>query len=72
MMLLKCISIAVVLLSFVYSLIKFIVQVISNLTATMAPLFYMEAWGRFPKERDRLFKLITESKVRIFQKAEVA
>ncbi|KAK4745755.1 hypothetical protein SAY87_012067 [Trapa incisa] len=38
------------------------IQVISNHTAAMAPLFYMEAWGRFPKESDRLFKLITESK----------
>lgn len=63
MVLMKCISIIVVLFSFVTSLINFIIQVVSNLTATMAPLFYMEAWGRFPKERDRLFKLITESKV---------
>ncbi|XVF63491.1 hypothetical protein PTKIN_Ptkin09bG0090900 [Pterospermum kingtungense] len=38
------------------------IQVISNLSATTAPLFYMESWGRFPKERDRLFKLITDSK----------
>ncbi|KAK4796069.1 hypothetical protein SAY86_028395 [Trapa natans] len=38
------------------------IQVISNHTATMAPLFYMEGWGRFPKESDRLFKLISESK----------
>lgn len=38
-------------------------QVISNLSATTAPLFAMESWGRFPKERDRLFKLIADSKV---------
>ncbi|XVE94341.1 hypothetical protein REPUB_Repub02eG0001000 [Reevesia pubescens] len=38
------------------------IQVISNLSATTGPLFYMESWGRFPKERDRLFKLITDSK----------
>lgn len=38
------------------------VQVISNLSATTGPLFYMESWGRFPKERERLFKLITYSK----------
>ncbi|KAE8704254.1 protein LYK5-like [Hibiscus syriacus] len=38
------------------------VQVISNLSGTTGPLFYMESWGRFPKERDRLFKLINDSK----------
>ncbi|XVE69543.1 hypothetical protein DITRI_Ditri10aG0000100 [Diplodiscus trichospermus] len=38
------------------------VKVISNLSATTGPLFYMESWGRFPKERDRLFKLIRDSK----------
>ncbi|XVE69542.1 hypothetical protein DITRI_Ditri10aG0000100 [Diplodiscus trichospermus] len=38
------------------------IQVISNLSATTGPLFYMESWGRFPKERDRLFKLIRDSK----------
>ncbi|KAB2634034.1 hypothetical protein D8674_043041 [Pyrus ussuriensis x Pyrus communis] len=38
------------------------IQVISNLSATTGPLFYMESWGRFPKERDRLFKLIEDSK----------
>ncbi|XP_007018621.2 PREDICTED: uncharacterized protein LOC18592061 isoform X2 [Theobroma cacao] len=38
------------------------IQVISNLSATTGPLFYMESWGRFPKERNRLFKLIADSK----------
>ncbi|OAY63270.1 Alkaline phosphatase D [Ananas comosus] len=38
------------------------IQVISNLSATTAPLFSMEAWGRFPKERERLYKLIDSSK----------
>ncbi|XP_059636903.1 uncharacterized protein LOC132279003 isoform X2 [Cornus florida] len=38
------------------------IQVISNLSATTGPLFYMESWGRFPKERNRLFKLISDSK----------
>ncbi|XP_062099414.1 uncharacterized protein LOC133805295 [Humulus lupulus] len=38
------------------------IQVISNLSATTGPLFYMESWGRFPKERERLFKLIADSK----------
>ncbi|XP_071923846.1 uncharacterized protein [Coffea arabica] len=38
------------------------IQVISNLSATTGPLFYMESWGRFPKERSRLFELISESK----------
>ncbi|KAL1225082.1 hypothetical protein V5N11_019214 [Cardamine amara subsp. amara] len=38
------------------------VQVISNLSATTGPLFYMESWGRFPKERKRLFKLIADTK----------
>ncbi|PON73264.1 Alkaline phosphatase D-related [Trema orientale] len=38
------------------------IQVISNLSATTGPLFYLESWGRFPKERDRLFKLIADSK----------
>lgn len=40
-----------------------LIQVISNLSATTGPLFYMESWGRFPKERDRLFQLIADSKV---------
>lgn len=38
------------------------IQVISNLSANLQPLFAMESWGRFPKERDRLFKLIADSK----------
>lgn len=38
------------------------IQVIANLSATTGPLFYMECWGRFPKERTRLFQLISESK----------
>ncbi|OMP05962.1 Alkaline phosphatase D-related protein, partial [Corchorus capsularis] len=37
------------------------IQVISNLSATTGPLFYMESWGRFPKERNRLFKLIADT-----------
>ncbi|XP_028806228.1 uncharacterized protein LOC114761078 isoform X2 [Neltuma alba] len=38
------------------------IQVISNLSAATRPLFAMESWGRFPKERDRLFKVIADSK----------
>ncbi|KAJ6411813.1 hypothetical protein OIU84_004976 [Salix udensis] len=38
------------------------VQVISNLSATTRPLFSLESWGRFPKERNRLFKLIADTK----------
>ncbi|XP_045786345.1 uncharacterized protein LOC123881666 [Trifolium pratense] len=38
------------------------IQVISNLSAAVQPMFSMESWGRFPKERDRLFKLIADSK----------
>ncbi|KAF8406780.1 hypothetical protein HHK36_008872 [Tetracentron sinense] len=38
------------------------IQVVSNLSATTGPLFYVESWGRFPKERERLFKLIGDSK----------
>ncbi|XP_077211097.1 calcineurin-like metallo-phosphoesterase superfamily protein [Tasmannia lanceolata] len=38
------------------------IQVISNVSATTGPLFYLESWGRFPKERNRLFKLIANSK----------
>ncbi|RVX15848.1 hypothetical protein CK203_005807 [Vitis vinifera] len=40
------------------------IQVISNLSAITGPIFYLECWGRFPKERERLFKLIADSKVR--------
>lgn len=42
------------------------VQVVSNLSASTGPLFYLEGWGRFPKDRDRLFKLIADVKVKIF------
>ncbi|XP_059459505.1 uncharacterized protein LOC132189046 isoform X1 [Corylus avellana] len=38
------------------------IQVISNLSAATGPLFSFESWGRFPKERDHLFKLIADSK----------
>lgn len=38
------------------------IQVVSNLSATTDPMFHVEAWGRFPKERDRLYKLIADSK----------
>ncbi|MED6169567.1 hypothetical protein PIB30_022508 [Stylosanthes scabra] len=38
------------------------VQVIPNHTAITLPFFDMESWTRFPKERDRLFKLIADSK----------
>ncbi|XP_038702706.1 uncharacterized protein LOC119999293 isoform X1 [Tripterygium wilfordii] len=37
------------------------IQVISNLSAITGPIFYVESWGRFPKERDRLFSLIADS-----------
>jgi alkaline phosphatase D len=38
-------------------------QVVSNLSATTGPLFYVESWARFPRERERLFRLIDSSKV---------
>ncbi|KAF3338715.1 PhoD-like phosphatase [Carex littledalei] len=38
------------------------VQVISNISATGNPLVFIECWGHFPKERERLFKLIDDSK----------
>lgn len=38
------------------------IQVVSNISATTGPLFYLESWGRFPKERTRLYKLIANSK----------
>lgn len=38
------------------------IQVISNHSATTGPLFYIELWGRFPREKSRLFKLISDSK----------
>ncbi|XP_020526401.1 uncharacterized protein LOC18439636 isoform X3 [Amborella trichopoda] len=37
------------------------IQVISNFSATTEPLFHVESWAHFPKERDRLFKLIVNS-----------
>jgi phosphodiesterase/alkaline phosphatase D-like protein len=40
-----------------------IMQVVSNLSATTGPLFYVESWARFPRERERLFRLIDSSKV---------
>lgn len=45
------------------SLCILLTQVVSNLSATTGPLFGMESWARFPKERKRLFKLITDTKV---------
>ena len=39
------------------------VQVVSNLSATTGPLFYVESFARFPRERERLFRLIDSSKV---------
>ncbi|KAG9455550.1 hypothetical protein H6P81_000058 [Aristolochia fimbriata] len=38
------------------------IQVVENLSALTEPLFSVESWGRFPKERDQLFKLIKTSK----------
>nr|GFA01498.1 calcineurin-like metallo-phosphoesterase superfamily protein [Tanacetum cinerariifolium] len=38
------------------------IKVISNLSACTGPLFYMESWGRFPSERKRLFRMISDSK----------
>ncbi|KAM3341483.1 hypothetical protein P3S68_026449 [Capsicum galapagoense] len=38
------------------------IQVISNHSATTGPLFYPESWGRFPREKSRLFKLLSHSK----------
>ncbi|GAA0157886.1 esterase [Lithospermum erythrorhizon] len=38
------------------------IQVISNLSASTRPLFSTESWGRFPKERAHLFKLLSETK----------
>ncbi|KAL0916057.1 hypothetical protein M5K25_013539 [Dendrobium thyrsiflorum] len=36
-------------------------QVVSNLSASTGPIFYVESWGHFPKERERLYKLISDS-----------
>jgi len=38
------------------------IQVVSNLSATTGPLFYVESWARFPRERERLYRLIESSK----------
>ncbi|XP_031103739.1 uncharacterized protein LOC116007252 [Ipomoea triloba] len=38
------------------------IQVITNHSASVGPLFYMESWGRFPSERSHLFKLLSDSK----------
>lgn len=38
------------------------VQVISNHSAVTSPFFSIEGWGRFPKERKRLFQLINDTK----------
>lgn len=37
------------------------IQVVSNFSAVAQPLFNVESWAHFPKERDRLFKLIADS-----------
>ncbi|XP_020572992.1 uncharacterized protein LOC110019599 isoform X1 [Phalaenopsis equestris] len=37
------------------------IQVVSNLSANTGPIFYVESWGHFPKERERLYKLISDS-----------
>ncbi|KAI0503918.1 hypothetical protein KFK09_014864 [Dendrobium nobile] len=37
------------------------VKVVSNLSASTGPIFYVESWGHFPKERKRLYKLISDS-----------
>lgn len=42
------------------------IQVISNLSATTGPLFYVESWARFPRERERLFRLIDSKKWSVF------
>ncbi|KAH9606083.1 hypothetical protein KSS87_019227 [Heliosperma pusillum] len=38
------------------------IQVISNFSAVTRPFFSVEGWSRFPNERDRLFRLIRDSK----------
>ncbi|XP_057832016.2 uncharacterized protein LOC131042706 isoform X3 [Cryptomeria japonica] len=37
------------------------IKVVSNFSAVVQPLFHVESWTHFPKERDRLFKLIADS-----------
>lgn len=39
------------------------IQVLANFSATVQPLFYVESWSHFPKERSRLFNLISETNV---------
>ena len=38
-------------------------QVLPNFSATVQPMFYVESWSHFPKERDRLLKLIKDTNV---------
>ena len=38
-------------------------QVLPNFSATVQPMFYVESWSHFPKERDRLLKLIEDTNV---------
>ncbi|XP_074273435.1 uncharacterized protein LOC141597028 [Silene latifolia] len=38
------------------------IQVTSNFSAVTRPFFSVEGWSRFPKERNRLFQLIRDSK----------
>ena len=40
-------------------------QVLSNFSVVVQPLFHVESWAHFPKERDRLFKLVADSSVGI-------
>ena len=49
------------------------IQVMSKFSDVVQPLFYVESWAHLPKERDRLFKLITDSNRRgvIFISGEV-
>ncbi|KAL9225688.1 hypothetical protein vseg_001582 [Gypsophila vaccaria] len=48
--------------STVLTVIASSIQVISNFSAVTRPFFSVEGWSRFPKERNRLFKLIHDSK----------
>lgn len=38
------------------------IQVLPNFSATVQPLFYVESWSHFPKERDRLFNLLMDTR----------
>ncbi|KAJ7523524.1 hypothetical protein O6H91_18G052800 [Diphasiastrum complanatum] len=40
------------------------IQVLGNFSATIQPLFLAESWSNFPKERKRLFNLLSALKVR--------